>query len=107
MRPHLRPVWNYRAVISASGEGVPLSGLQSRRFRRAFAVFVVLGAVALGAASAGTQKSASRALPEPVPAIGDYQLLSASTTPPSEAACFARLRRCFTPTSMENSYNLP
>jgi subtilase family serine protease len=84
-----------------------LSGLQSRLFRRVFVVLVVLGAVSLGAASAGSQKASSRGLPEAMPTIGDYQLLSDKTTPPSEAACFAVGRRCFTATSMENSYNLP
>jgi subtilase family serine protease len=43
----------------------------------------------------------------PTPAISDYQLLSGDVTPPSEAHCFAIGRRCFTPTSMQNSYNLP
>jgi subtilase family serine protease len=45
-------------------------------------------------------------LPVPVPAVSDYQFLSASTVPPTEAACFAIGRRCFTATAMENSYNL-
>jgi len=42
-----------------------------------------------------------------VPAVSDYQLLTASTTPPTEAQCFAIGRRCFTATAMQNSYNLP
>jgi subtilase family serine protease len=45
-------------------------------------------------------------LPVPVPAVSDYQFLSASTAPPTEAACFAIGRRCFSATAMENSYNL-
>lgn len=48
-------------------------------------------------------------LPVPIPAIADYQFLSASQTPPTEAQCFAAVpnhRRCFTPTSMQGSYNL-
>jgi subtilase family serine protease len=45
-------------------------------------------------------------LPAPVPAVSDYQLLTASTTPPTEAQCFAIGRRCFTPLAMQNSYNL-
>jgi subtilase family serine protease len=40
------------------------------------------------------------------PTLTDSQLVSSSTTPPTEAQCFAILRRCFTATSMENSYNL-
>jgi subtilase family serine protease len=42
-----------------------------------------------------------------VPAISDYQFLSASITPPTESDCAALGRRCFTPTAMQNSYNLP
>jgi subtilase family serine protease len=49
--------------------------------------------------------AASR-LPLPVPAISDYQFLSASTTPPTESQCFAVGRRCFTPVAMQNAYNL-
>lgn len=45
-------------------------------------------------------------LPVPVPTIVDYQFLAASQTPPTEANCFSVGRRCFTPTSMRNSYNL-
>jgi subtilase family serine protease len=41
-----------------------------------------------------------------VPAVSDYQLLTAGTTPPTQAACIAIGRRCFTPTAMQNSYNL-
>ena len=41
------------------------------------------------------------------PAVAEWQFLSSSTTPPSEAACFAAGRRCFTPAAMQNSYNVP
>ena len=40
------------------------------------------------------------------PAVAESQFLSSSTTPPSEAACFAVGRRCFTPVAMQNSYNV-
>jgi subtilase family serine protease len=50
--------------------------------------------------------AAANSVPAPVPAISDYQFLSASTTKPAESACFAVGRRCFTAASMENSYNL-
>jgi subtilase family serine protease len=49
--------------------------------------------------------SAAR-LPVPLPTVSDYQLLTASRTPPTEGDCLAIGRRCFTPSSMENSYNL-
>jgi subtilase family serine protease len=82
-------------------------GLPPRRFVRAVAVLVVVGAAGLGSASAHTGKPASRGLLNPVPAITDYQLMTADITPPTESDCFAIGRRCFTPTSMQNSYNLP
>jgi len=40
------------------------------------------------------------------PAVAEWQFLSSSTTPPTEAACFALGRRCFTPAAMQNSYNV-
>ena len=40
------------------------------------------------------------------PAVAESQFLSSSTTPPTEAACFAVGRRCFTPVAMQNSYNV-
>jgi subtilase family serine protease len=71
-----------------------------------------LAALALSAATlvggpAGSAALAGSGLPAPMPAVSDYQLLSAATTPPAESQCFAIGRRCFTPTSMQNSYNLP
>jgi len=70
-------------------------------------VLVVLGAVGVGFASAHSGSRVSHALPNPVPSVTDAQLISAGTTPPTEADCLAIGRRCFTPTSMQNSYNLP
>jgi len=40
------------------------------------------------------------------PAVVELQFLDSSTTPPSEADCFAVGRRCFTPAAMQNSYNV-
>jgi subtilase family serine protease len=40
------------------------------------------------------------------PLVAEYQFLSAGTTPPTEAQCFSVGRRCFTPASMQASYNL-
>ena len=39
------------------------------------------------------------------PSVAEYQFLSASITPPTEAQCNSVGRRCFTPSSMANSYN--
>jgi len=83
-----------------------------RRAVRPIAVLVAGGAAALAGApvlagaSASAPVLAASHLPMPVPAVSDYQLLSTSTTPPSESACFAIGRRCFTPIAMEGSYNL-
>lgn len=40
-----------------------------------------------------------------VPAVTDVQLISSTTAPPPESACFAIGRRCFTPQSMTAGYN--
>jgi subtilase family serine protease len=65
------------------------------------------GAAALGLGPAGAGIAAAGNLPLPRPAVAEYQFLSGSTTPPSEADCFSVGRRCFTSASMQASYNLP
>jgi subtilase family serine protease len=55
-----------------------------------------------GTASSQTGKTAAVFQP----AVAEWQFLDSSTTPPSEAACFAIGRRCFTPVAMQNSYNV-
>ena len=60
----------------------------------------------LGVASAAAPELAAGGLPAPVPAVAEYQFLSSSALPPAESDCFSVGRRCFTPTSMQNSYNL-
>ncbi len=72
----------------------------------AFAGAAALGLGPTGAGIVGAGSAASGALPVPRPAIVEYQFLSSSTTPPTEANCFSVGRRCFTPASMQNSYNL-
>jgi subtilase family serine protease len=57
------------------------------------------------AAGSGTASAAAR-FPAPKPTVSDFQWLSGSQTPPTEANCTSVGRRCFTPTSMRNSYNL-
>jgi len=59
------------------------------------------------AATAGHEEVTPHALPLPQPMFSDALLVSASTTPPTEDQCFAIGRRCFTPVSVQNSYNLP
>jgi subtilase family serine protease len=77
------------------------------RVARRVAAIAFAGAASLGVVPAGTMIAAAAALPAPAPAVSDFQYLSGSTTPPTEANCFAVGRRCFTSTSMQNSYNLP
>jgi subtilase family serine protease len=68
--------------------------------------FAGAAALVLGPAGASIATAAG-SLPAPVPAVADFQYMSASTTPPAESDCISVGRRCFTPTSMQNSYNLP
>jgi len=85
----------------------PLFRVQQRLAARPVATLAVCGAVAfLGAPAGSPALAVATSWPAPAPAVSDYQLLSASTTPPTEADCFAVGRRCFTATAMENSYNL-
>jgi subtilase family serine protease len=82
--------------------------LQLRLAARPVATLAVCGAAAFAGAPAGSAAlAAASSVPAPVPAVSDYQLLSAGTTPPTEAQCFAIGRRCFTAKAMEASYNLP
>jgi subtilase family serine protease len=79
--------------------------LQSRRRLLVLLAVGVLGS--LGLVPAGGV--AVGALPTPIPTVSDYQFLSSSTTPPTQAECNSAIpvaRRCFTPTSMRNSYNV-
>jgi subtilase family serine protease len=80
-----------------------------RRSKRLL-VIVAVGALAAAGLAAGSPAGATaRALPTPAPTISDFQFLTGSITPPTEAQCFSAVpvqRRCFTPTSMQNSYNL-
>ena len=73
---------------------------------RATAVLFLGAASMLAIAPAAAGGPGLAGLPVPIPAVSDFQFLTASQTPPTEADCFAASRRCFTPTSMQNSYNL-
>jgi subtilase family serine protease len=74
--------------------------------RSVLAVLAIIG-TAFATAPAGSGELTTGSLPEPVPAVAEYQFISASVTPPSQADCFAIGRRCFTAAAMEASYNLP
>jgi hypothetical protein len=61
------------------------------------------------AAGPGTASAAAR-LPVPNPTVSDFQWLNGGLTPPTQAECNSAVpnkRRCFNPTSMQKSYNLP
>jgi subtilase family serine protease len=64
---------------------------------------LALGAVTLVPVALGTTAVAVGPVVHPL--VSDWQFLSSSTTPPSQAACNAFGRRCFNPTAMHNSYN--
>src|SRR5215469_16000676 len=74
---------------------------------RRVATLAFAGAAALGLGPTGSVLAVSGNLPQPAPTIADYQFLSASITPPTQANCNSVGRRCFNPTSMQKSYNLP
>lgn len=72
-------------------------------------VAIVLGVsslVLISQASPGSTGVASAAA-SPVfqPAVAEWEFVSGSTTPPSQAQCNSAGRRCFNPQSMANSYN--
>jgi subtilase family serine protease len=73
---------------------------------RRVATLAFAGAAALGLGPTGASLAVSGNLPQPAPTIADYQFLSASPTPPAQSDCNSVGRRCFNPTSMQNSYNL-
>src|SRR3989442_15331784 len=64
---------------------------------------LALGAATLVPVALGTTAAAVGPVVHPL--VSDWQFLSSSTTPPSQAACNAVGRRCFNPMAMSNSYN--
>jgi subtilase family serine protease len=76
------------------------------RKERAVAFVLMLLALAIAAAAFAGRAGHSQALPAPKPVWNDAQLISAGTTPPTEAQCFSAGRRCFTPQSLQAAYNV-
>jgi subtilase family serine protease len=74
------------------------------------AAAVTLAAAAIMAALGGAagRSSTTKAFPAPQPTLSDFRFISGSTTPPTEAQCFAsaRKRRCFSPQAIQASYNV-
>ena len=50
--------------------------------------------------------TAAVSLPRVVPAVSDYQQMTASETPPTQAQCASAGRRCFNPQSTRSAYDL-
>ena len=84
-----------------------MSRLQLGGLARRSATIALCGMAALAGTAPASVLPMTSSLPAPVPAVTDYQLVASGTTPPTESACFAIGRRCFTAAAMENSYNLP
>jgi subtilase family serine protease len=84
----------------------PVSHLRLRLTARPIAALAFYGAAVLAGGPAGSGALAASSLPVPVPAVAEFQFLSASTTPPAQSDCASVGRRCFTPISMQTSYNL-
>lgn len=63
-------------------------------------------ATALAGALAAAPSSVAQRLPAPAPLVSDWQYLSAGVTPPTQADCASVGRRCFSPSAMQNSYNV-
>ncbi len=66
-----------------------------------------LALLALGAALLPAAMSATAVAAGPLvhPLVSDWQFLTSSTTPPTQAACNAIHRRCFNPASMSSAYD--
>src|SRR6516165_4688175 len=75
------------------------------RFCGIHAITLAAVVFAVGA-RAGHEEGAPHALPLPQPMFSDALLISASTTPPTQLQCFSVHRRCFTPQTVQTSYNL-
>ena len=67
-------------------------------------VAVLITAVAAVALPGG--RAAPVAMPVPHPTVSDYQFVSGSETPPSNAQCESVARTCFTPQAIQSAYNV-
>jgi subtilase family serine protease len=74
------------------------------RGRMVIAVAAVLFAAAMAVLLG--RAGGAQGLPAPHPSWTDAQLVSTSTTPPTEAQCFSAGRRCFVPQAIQAAYNV-
>lgn len=75
----------------------------SRRLLAACAAAAAAAAVSL---ATGSSAATAPAFPAAHPAVSSMIQVGSGTTPPSESACAAVGRRCFTPASMQASYDI-
>jgi subtilase family serine protease len=73
-------------------------------FKRALSLLATAGLAAAMAFPAGAVSTA--VLPAVAPAYSDALLISAGTTPPTEAQCESVGRTCFTPQAIQSAYNV-
>ncbi|MEA2265379.1 MAG: hypothetical protein QOE27_962 [Solirubrobacteraceae bacterium] len=66
----------------------------------AAAAGLALAATGVGGSTPGTPAAAVR------PTVSEYQQISTSTTPPTQAQCNSVGRRCFSPASLRSAYDL-
>lgn len=74
-------------------------------FRSAFGITAVATATLVALSPAGG-RATSAALPTPHPTLMDYQFISGSETPPSDAQCESVGRTCFTPQAIQSAYDV-
>jgi subtilase family serine protease len=100
--PALYP--KHQEEFRVSGFAITIPSSHHRRLLAAVAAVATAAAIALS----GSQSAASgSAYPTLHPQVSDMvQVASNTTTPPGQAACAAVGRRCFTPASMQASYDL-
>src|SRR4051794_12890336 len=75
-----------------------------KRLLAGASLLAVCAAAALVALLAG--HASASAVPVPHPTVSDWQLISSSETPPTEAQCESVGRTCFTPQAIQSAYNL-
>jgi subtilase family serine protease len=75
--------------------------------RRAAQRLAAVGAAGLAAlAPIGSSPAISTLSAIPRPLVSDFEFLAGSETPPTEAQCASRGRRCFDPLAIQRSYDL-
>src|SRR3954465_16024975 len=75
-----------------------------KRLLAGVGLLAVCAIAAVAALLAG--HAAAAAAPTPHPTVRDWQLISSSVTPPTEAQCESVGRTCFTPQAIQSAYNL-